>query len=372
VNFFNVVAGQWKVWQGDGVEVHYLPKHEYNITEIGETLEASRRWYSEWFYPYPWKELRLSEFAGLAGYAQGFPTNITFSENIGFLTRSKPETAAAFLVTAHEAAHQWWGNILLPGEGPGGNILSEGMAHFSTILLHGQVKGERERIEFCKGLEDRYGDRRRVDSEKPLAWIDGSKGGDETATYDKGGWVAWMLYRLMGKEANLAGIQDFVSTYTDHVDHPLLQDFTRVMRGHAPDVAAYDEFVRQWYYEVVMPQYKVTDAKKVASGGTWTVTATVENVGTGRMPVEIAVVAGERWPKPKKTSGIVVVKGGEDAPGANADPYREARTTLALGAGEKAAIEIVTDFEPREVLVDPDALVLMLKRERAKAKLAGA
>ena len=46
-------------------------------------------------------------------------------------------------VTAHEAAHQWWGNILVPGMGPGGNILSEGMAHFSTALLIDQIKGEK-------------------------------------------------------------------------------------------------------------------------------------------------------------------------------------------------------------------------------------
>ena len=51
-----------------------------------ECLDAARRYYSEWFYPYPWRELKLSEFPNLATYAQGFPTNITFSEGIGFLT----------------------------------------------------------------------------------------------------------------------------------------------------------------------------------------------------------------------------------------------------------------------------------------------
>ena len=44
-----------------------------------------------------------------------------------------------FEITAHEAAHQWWGNILVPGKGPGGNVLSEGTSHFSTILLVEQV-----------------------------------------------------------------------------------------------------------------------------------------------------------------------------------------------------------------------------------------
>ena len=111
--------------------MYYHPGHPYNIAEMREALDAARRYYSEWFFPYPWRELKLSEFPNLATYAQGFPTNITFSEGIGFLTTSTPEIHAAFEITAHEAAHQWWGNILSPGKGPGGNILSEGTSHFS-------------------------------------------------------------------------------------------------------------------------------------------------------------------------------------------------------------------------------------------------
>ena len=120
MSFFNVIAGRWEVERGEGTAVYYHPGHPYNIGEMREALDAARRYYSEWFYPYPWRELKLSEFPNLATYAQGFPTNITFSEGIGFLTRSSPEIHAAFEITAHEAAHQWWGNILSPGKGPGG------------------------------------------------------------------------------------------------------------------------------------------------------------------------------------------------------------------------------------------------------------
>ncbi len=141
MRFFNVVAGRWAVRRGKDTLIYYHPEHTYNIDEMSEALDAARRYYSEWFYPYPWRELKLSEFPDLASYAQGFATDITFSEGIGFLTKSDPKANAAFIVTAHEAAHQWWGNILVPGKGPGGNILAEGMAHFSTILLCEQVKG---------------------------------------------------------------------------------------------------------------------------------------------------------------------------------------------------------------------------------------
>src|SRR5678816_561135 len=139
VRIFNLVAGHWKEKRGDGVVVAYDARHPYNVDEMLEALEGARRWYGEWFAPFPWRTLRLSEFAGIASYAQGSPGNITFSENIGFLTQSKPAANAAFWVTAHESAHQWWPNMAMAGEGPGGDVLSEGMAHFSTILLTEQV-----------------------------------------------------------------------------------------------------------------------------------------------------------------------------------------------------------------------------------------
>ena len=73
VSFFNVIAGRWQVERGEGTAIYYDPGHPYNIAEMREALDAARRYYSEWFYPYPWRELKLSEFPNLASYAQGFP-----------------------------------------------------------------------------------------------------------------------------------------------------------------------------------------------------------------------------------------------------------------------------------------------------------
>jgi ABC-2 type transport system permease protein len=352
VRFFNVVAGRWAERRGNGTVIYYHPGHHYNIDEISEALDASRKYYSEWFYPYPWKELKLSEFPNLDTYAQGFPTNITFSEGIGFLTRSDPLSDVAFLVTAHEAAHQWWGNILTPGKGPNGNILAEGMAHFSTAMLFEQVKGPRGRIEFLKGIESRYEKFRRRDSERPLVKIDGSQDGDTTVTYDKGGWVFWMLLRHMGREHALRGLRAFIEEYHDGPDFPVIQDFLAVMRRFAPDGAAFDAFAKQWFFEVVVPEYKLSEGNcepVQGADGEWEVTVRVENAGTARMDVEIAAVAGERF-------------GEDNKPRAD---YRDARTRVTLGAGEARDITIRCHFKPDRVLVDPDALVLQLGRKHA-------
>jgi len=352
IKILNIVCGKWKTKQGHGTTIYYDPAHPYNVEEMSSTLDAARHWYSEWFLPYPWRELKLSEFPALAGYAQGFGTNITFSENMGFLTKNDAKTDATFLVTAHEAAHQWWGNILTPANGPNGDFLSEGMAHFSTLLLFEKVKGARGRMEFAKGIESRYGDRRRVDDERPMYDIDGKRESDETVMYDRGGWVFWMLYDFMGHDRALAGLQRFIRTWSESRDHPALQDFVASMRPYARDPVAYDAFVKEWFEDRAMPEYRVTGAKKEKRAQGYDVTLTVRNTGTGRMPVEIAATSGERWAKPSKEPS-----------------YRESREGIVLGAGESKALTIHCSFSPDKVVVDPDVRVLQLNRKQATVSL---
>lgn len=355
VALFNVVAGKFAVKEGDGTAIYYHPEHDYNIEEMSAALDAARKYYSEWFYPFPWDLLKISEFAAFATYAQGFPTNITFSEGIGFLARSDPRSHVAFLVVAHEAAHQWWGNLLTPGRGPGGNILSEGMSHYATTLLHEQVYGDRYRMEFSKRLEQQYGDQRFVDSERPMVKIDGSRSGDGTVTYDKGGWVAWMLQQEMERENILAGLQAFIAKYNPDSDFPVIQDMLAVLRDFAPDTAAFDGFAEQWFFDVVVPEYRFSDVTKTREGGQWVVRGTVENVGTGRMAVRVGATAGERWSDEGDDGSRTVVH----------EDYRDTRTEVVLGAGESAEFVIRADFDPERVLIDPDVLVLQLNRELA-------
>ncbi|HEU4725786.1 MAG TPA: M1 family aminopeptidase, partial [Candidatus Eisenbacteria bacterium] len=361
VKILNVICGRWKVKQGNETTIYYAAAHPYNIEEMSTALDAARHWYSEWFLPYPWRELKLSEFPALAGYAQGFGTNITFSENIGFLTKNDAKTNATFMVTAHEAAHQWWGNILTPANGPGGDFLSEAMSHFSTLLLFEKVKGARERMEFAKGMESRYGDRRQVDDERPMYDMDGSHDTDETVTYDRGGWVFWMLYDYLGHERALEGYRAFIREWSVSRDHPALQDIVAALRPYAADPSAYDKFVAQWCEEKAMPEYRVSAASKTKAGAGYDVTATVVNRGTGTMAVEIAATAEERWKAP--------AKGSESVPTEPNPDYRDARATVTLGPGESKQVTIRCEFDPQRVVVDPDVRVLQLQRKQAVAKL---
>jgi hypothetical protein len=174
-------------------------------------------------------------------------------------------------------------------------------------------------------------------------------------TYDKGGWVFWMIYQQLGRERDLAGLRKFIADWGNGPDYPVLQDFTAAMRPFAPDPAVYDDFVKQWFHQVVVPEYRLSDARvnPQPGGQAWKVAVRVKNAGTGRMPVEVAAVRGDRFTK----------KGRPDV------HYREARRTVTLGAGEERTVEILCAFQPERVLVDPDVKVLQLRRKTAVVKL---
>lgn len=353
VRLFNLIAGRWAEKSRDGCTVYYDARHPYNVDEMLDALVAARRWYGEWFAPLPWKSLRVSEFAGLPTYAQAPPGNISFSENIGFLAKSEPESQTAFWITAHESAHQWWPNLAMIGEGPGSNVMSEGMAHFSTILLCEQERGLQQRMAFCRMIEDRYGRLRRADSERPLTKLDGQLPGESRIQYDKGGWAFWMLHQHMGAEASRAGLREYLETFRNARDGAAIEDYLAIMRKHASDTTAFDALAHQWFFEVVVPEYKIDEATVEKQGADWVVSATVRNLGTSTMTVPVAAATGERFAK--------------DA--AKAQAYRDARTTVTLGPREARTISLRCAFGPERVVVDPDITVLMLERQKATLKL---
>jgi hypothetical protein len=167
-----------------------------------------------------------------------------------------------------------------------------------------------------------------------------------------------MVYDYLGAERARMAYRNFFETWSQSRDHPALQDFVASMRPYAEDPAAYDAFTKQWFEDKVVPQYRLTNAKQAASGDGYDVTVTVENVGTGTMPLEVAATSGERW------------KRADDKSNYTQDPdYKEARATVTLGAGESKSITIHCAFDPEKVVADPDVRILQLKRKQAVASL---
>ena len=118
-------------------------------------------------------------------------------------------------------------------------------------------------------------------------------------------------------------------------------------RTFAPDSAAFDQFARQWFHEVVLPEYRLHEPRKAREGDLWKVSVRLENAGTGTMPVEVAAMRAKRFDKTGQLSA----------------EYHAARVSAMVGKGQSQDLTINCPFEPESIIVDPDAKVLQLERK---------
>lgn len=388
VYFYALMAGRFEQKSVGDCTVYYHPDHDQNIDDIATALDQSRRFYSAIFSAFPFEELRIVEFPRVAGFAMGFPTLIPFSELLGFLTRSDDGISNInFMVTAHEVAHQWWGTITWPAEVPGSPFLTEALAHYSTLLMeerfNGRVAGRNRRLSF----ERAYLSGRRKDVERPVVRIDGSEPGDQVTWYNKGGLVFWMTSERIGRDNLVQALRDYVVEFSFQEDHPTIHDLLRHIRAKAGP--GHEEFLRQTFYEVVLPRPEIVAARVSRSDRGYSTTVELKNNGTGTVSLDVEVanrglLTGEigAMPAPIRlarddledplgwvTEAEPAEQEAGDAPDEETEPYLSVRKRVTLAAGESLEIQLDSEFEPGNVLLDPDAQVLMQGRNQASRKL---
>jgi hypothetical protein len=153
----------------------------------------------------------------------------------------------------------------------------------------------------------------------------------------------------------LAGLRDFIATWRDGVetpeglDFPLIEDLLASLRPHAPDAAAFDDFVGRWILGRDLPDLEVQDARVEKTTDGWRVTGTLANIGTGRADVRVRVEG--KKPDDKAAS----------RPAADA--------VVAVSADTPGTIDITTDFVPERLVVDPDVDLLFAGRKRTETAL---
>ncbi|MFZ9916299.1 MAG: hypothetical protein ACO3IB_13335, partial [Phycisphaerales bacterium] len=240
-----------------------------------------------------------------------------------------------------------------PGKGPGGNIISEGLAEFSALMLLHHELGEEQAKTLRRRWEKQYTEGRRADNERSINRTDGTRPGDQVVTYQRAGFVFWMLRDLVGEERMLAGLKAFVAKWRngvetpDGLDFPLIEDLVESLRPHAPDEAAFDVFVDQWIFGTALPELQLGETTVEGDGGTHSTMVTLRNIGTGRATVTVRLI-GE---KPE---------GGEA-------PFVD--TVVGLPGADPVSVRIPAVFKPVRVVVDPEVRLLFAGRKRCDRSL---
>lgn len=192
------------------------PSPALNEVRVGEEAAQAIQYFSEHFGPFPYSHLALTQLPGRA--SQGWP-GLVFLSSYAFLNDveraqlhyNDAQILLQRMVPAHEAAHQWWGD-LVSWSSYRDQWLSEGLSQYCTLMMLQEkdptgfrmVMQEYRHELMNKDSEGRSPEEagpvtlgtRLVSSRSPEAY--------EILTYGRGTWLFHML-RMMLKDTEGEG-----------------------------------------------------------------------------------------------------------------------------------------------------------------------
>ena len=190
-------------WEDVNLEIYYHKGHEYNLDRMMKGMKAALQYCSENFSPYQHKQARIIEFPRTSGtFAQSFPNTIPFSETFGFIADVDDSDEGgndfAFVVTAHEIAHQWWAHQVIGADVLGATMLSESLSEYVALKVIEKVNGKNKMRKFLKRSLDRYLTDRTFETKRENALM--YNDGQGYIHYQKGSLIFYALSDYIGEK----------------------------------------------------------------------------------------------------------------------------------------------------------------------------
>jgi len=202
------------------VEVYYQPGHEFNLDAMVDATKAALSYNSKNFGTYQYRQFRIIEFPRYEAFAQAFPNTIPYSEGIGFIARVRPNDPKdidyPYYVTAHEAAHQWWGHQVGAADVQGGTMLIETLAQYSALMVMKARVGPAKMRKFLAYELDRYLLGRAVEQKKELPL--GRVENQPYIHYAKGSLAMYLLADYLGEDVLNGAIRAYRDEYAFKAD----------------------------------------------------------------------------------------------------------------------------------------------------------
>jgi aminopeptidase N len=186
-----------------------------------------------------------------SGYTQVLVANTIGQEAGGFALLSdaygraladNPEAAG---LSAHEIAHQWWGNGVTCREWTH-FWLNEGFATFMAAAYKEHRFGHAAYLRDIESARDRYEQVRQAGGDRSLMFPEWTRpsANDRTLVYQKGAYVLHQLRETLGERAFWRGIRDYTRRYFGASVTTI--DFQRAMEASTKqDLSA---FFAKWVY----------------------------------------------------------------------------------------------------------------------------
>ena len=220
LNFYAFNSADYQVardkWNDVNLEIYHHKGHEYNLDRMMKGMKAALEYCSENFSPYQHKQARIIEFPRTSGtFAQSFPNTIPFSETFGFIADVDDSDEGgndfAFVVTAHEIAHQWWAHQVIGADVLGATMLSESLSEYVALKVIEQVNGKNKMRKFLKRSLDTYLTQRTFETKRENALM--YNDGQGYIHYQKGSLIFYALSDYIGEKV----LNQTLSKYVDKV-----------------------------------------------------------------------------------------------------------------------------------------------------------
>ncbi len=231
------------------ITIAYHPAHGANVDRILRAAEKSIALFERSYGPYPHRDLKIVEaaaywpFGGLA-----MPDTVFLSESRTFLIDARDPRRLDLLArrTAHEVAHQWWGQYVTPAERAGAAVIVESLAKYSELRLLEALYGPSAVDESLEQERDRYARGRVRDTlpEVPLARVTNQ----EYLYYGKGAIVMHAISNLLGVDRFDAVLRDFVASQGGPAHRPTVDQLVEAMQRQA--TAPQRSLITRWMYSV--------------------------------------------------------------------------------------------------------------------------
>ena len=247
---------------------HEFPRSDDNLLALANGAASAFLFMVSEFGPPAIRSIVVSPIPGTFG--QGFP-GLVYLSTLAYLNPAqRPEAMRSKdqriffsdLLEAHEIAHQWWGNLVIPGS-PEDDWLMESLANYSALLYLEKRKGAKAVEEVLESYKkdllkpDEKG--RTLESAGPIVWGTRLRSSEapeawRVVTYEKGTWIVHMLRLRLGDARFLAMLHAVCERYRKT---PLSnEEFRTLCREFAPKSGpdpTLESFFDNWIYGTGIP-----------------------------------------------------------------------------------------------------------------------
>jgi aminopeptidase N len=323
------------------------PDPKARLRVLAAEVGAAMEFMTQNFGPPPLKTLTVSPIPGTFG--QGFP-GLLYLSTLAYLNPQdlpmavRTDSQRRFfsdLLQAHEAAHQWWGNLVTSATYQD-DWLMEALANYSALMFLEKRKGRKafEEVldEYREHLLTQTSEGKTLESAGPIT-LGTRLNSSQTASswraivYEKGAWIIHMLRVRMGDAAFLKMLNALAQR--NRYQRLSTDDFRTLAAEFVPkgtDDAKLEGFFEQWVYGTGIPSLKLTTANrgkapKVRVQGTIAQSDVNEDFSIA-VPVEIQL------------------------------PGRRSMTKWVMTAGDAATFTADLALPPTKITIDPYAVLM--------------